>query len=112
MMVYIIMFNLTLPALVEMVLFEFKKLIEFNLLNPEGIVKLFYEFFSMARWINGISEKVINEDQEVSFFAALIVYITLSVVFLIVMLAVLVVKKLGSKKVQEYIVERKKKMVK
>jgi hypothetical protein len=39
-MVYIVEYNLQLPAIVEMLMEEFKNLIEFEAINPETIIKL------------------------------------------------------------------------
>ena len=54
-MVYIQLYNLNLPAFAELILDEFKKLIEFDSLNPESFVQKFINAdFSVASFISGV----------------------------------------------------------
>ena len=48
-----------------MVLDEIKKLIEFESINPEKIIQLFYEDFTLFGFVKGIkTQMIVNEDQE------------------------------------------------
>lgn len=42
-LVYVTIFNLEMSATTEMILDEFKKLIEFQMLNPQGFVRYFID---------------------------------------------------------------------
>ena len=101
MAVYVLLFNLKLPALAEMILQELKNLIEFRILNIEGVVRLWDEDFSLGKWMNGVKQKLVNEHQEQSFFAELIVYITLATVLALGFCAYLIVKRFGSKALKD-----------
>lgn len=85
-----------LPALAEMVLLEFKNLIEFRTLNVEGFVQLWDKDFKLGKWLNGIKTDLINEDQEKNFLAEIIVYITVAGVFIICIAVGIVLKKFGN----------------
>ena len=54
-MVYASLFNLQMSAITEMILAEFQKLIEFQMLNPQNFVQTFIdEEFTIASWMSGI----------------------------------------------------------
>ena len=55
MLVYIQLYNIKLPAVSEMIMIEFQKLIEFHALNPEKLIQMLIdEDFTFAKWIKGI----------------------------------------------------------
>lgn len=62
-LVYIIFFNISIAAPVEMLLLEFKKLIEFRSLNVDSFVQMWQPKFKVADWITGVRERIVSEDQ-------------------------------------------------
>ena len=59
--VYITLFEIQIPSIAELVLLEFKKLLEFEAANPESMIKLFNPDFDLKNWLSGV-KKYINED--------------------------------------------------
>ena len=83
---------MNLPAFSEIILGEFKKLIEFDSLNPESFVKKFINAdFTVTSFISGVKSQIISEDQSktvlnqllVVFFVAslFVAFVTLLSVF-------------------------------
>ena len=84
MMVYVMLFNLQISAVTEMILEEFKKLVEFQLLNPEKLLQQVYDpEFTIKGWIFATKEQIISKDQMVSMLDELIVYIFIVALFLL-----------------------------
>ena len=59
---YLSIYSVQIPANAEMFISEFTKLIEFEFLNPEGLVRIFKPDFVLKEWITGNYENVINND--------------------------------------------------
>ena len=86
-LVYIMEFNLNMPALVEMLLNQFKSLIQFDAINPESFAKMVLgNDFTFYRFITGSTQTIVDEDQKVSMMSDLMVYIFSVIVFLSSML--------------------------
>ena len=67
-----------------MILAEFQKLIEFQMLNPEKLIQQIYdEDFSIRNWISGVKVKIVSKDQQQSVLDDCLVYILIAGVFLI-----------------------------
>ena len=57
---------------------EFKKLIEFDLLNPQGMIETFEPDFDLKETLFGMKQQLlVSEDQKASMFDDLTVYIML-----------------------------------
>ena len=61
-LVYVILFNLRLPALSLMILEEIRSLIEFQALNITKLVQLFDPDFDLKQWLVGVKVVVVNQD--------------------------------------------------
>jgi len=59
---YLVIYDVPLPANSIIYITEFTKLIEFDILNPEGIIKLHDEDFVLENFISGMKEKVVSQD--------------------------------------------------
>ena len=84
-LVYVLSFNLKIPALTEIILIEFKNLIEFNALNIETIVLMFNPEFSLTQWLRGAEQPIVNEDQKVSVMADINVYLSIAVLIFLIL---------------------------
>ena len=62
-MVYASLFNLQMSAITEIMLEEFQKLIEFQMLNPQNFVQTFIdEEFTIASWMSGVKNQIASAD--------------------------------------------------
>ena len=104
---YLVIFNyLPIPANTSIFIQEFTKAIEFESLNPVGVVRFFNPDFELDRWIDGRDENevVTNPDQTATLFRDLRMIVILGISFF----AVLIIMKLISflsKKHRRYINE-------
>ena len=88
-LVYVLCFNLKLPALTEIILIEFKNLIEFRALNIEAVVQMFEPGFSLAQWLRGTKQAIINDDQKVSIMAELNVYLAVAALIMFILVIIM-----------------------
>ena len=71
---YLIIYDTIIPSSAEMYLTEITKIIEFDIISPEGFIKIFKPEFDLRAFISG-TKVAINKDQEVSIIKDLQVYI-------------------------------------
>jgi hypothetical protein len=65
-----------MPAIAELFVEQVQKVIEFDLLNPQGIIQLFDEDFTFKEFFAGVKGKLVtNKDQEASILGDLSLYI-------------------------------------
>jgi len=82
---------------------EFTKIIEFSLLEPEPLIKLFYPEFDLMAFVKGEKVMVTDKDQEASVLKDLKVYIGLAagVVLLVLSLVIFRLVKMFRAKIEE-----------
>lgn len=56
--VYYSIYVITFPANTEVFVDEFRNLVEFKILNPEGIIKVFYPEFTLKKFMFGVKTKI------------------------------------------------------
>ena len=90
-LVYILLFNLQLPAISDIILGEFRKLIEFDLLNPEKFIQNFIDpEFTINSVVTGVKQAIESEDQEKTVLKdLLIIFFIIAAVFTGVVIAVI-----------------------
>mgnify|MGYP000886203549 CR=1 FL=1 len=59
---YTMRYKVKLPSITEMVLIEFQKIIEFDILNPEGFAKYIDPEFDLKAWLTGVKKNIVNTD--------------------------------------------------
>lgn len=84
-MCYMSIYDVNFPSSADMYVQEFTKIIEFDILEPEGFVGIFVEDFDLRAFITGTAIAM-NKDQEASVVRDLQVYI-LGIVVISVLLA-------------------------
>ena len=87
-MTYVFYFNIRLASPVEIFLLEFQKLIEFQNLNIDSIIQIWYPDFSLADLIQGYKERIVSEDQGFSILNQLqliLLALALFILFLVAM---------------------------
>ena len=93
---------------------EFKKIIEFDILSPEGFIKIFNSDFDLRAFITG-QAVAINADQEASVIKDMQVYILIAILGAIVLVVVLAgvfcLKKKHSDKIKKTMVKAKDEMI-
>jgi hypothetical protein len=97
-----------MPIIAQTYIEQFIKLIEFDILNPEGIIKLFDEKFSFQAFVTGSDDP----DSKPNVVAELIIYISAaSAVLLAIIFFILLkfIKKIN--KVVNKLWEKLKKMI-
>jgi len=85
MIVYIEFYVIRIPSSADIYVEQFTHMIEFDVLNPQSICKLFDEDFDLNAWIVGKKATIINKDHSVSIFEDLQLYIFVGSAFLIFM---------------------------
>jgi hypothetical protein len=103
MICYITYYVLKIPGNAEIYVEQFTKLIEFDILNPESIVKIFDPSFNLQEWVAGTKATVLNKDHEQSIFKDLTLYI-FAIVFAVLTLILLCVAAFVFKKHKKKIV--------
>ena len=89
---YLAMYNIVLPANSQIFQEQFTNLIEFELLQPEPLIQIFYPEFNLMAFIKGAKIMVTNKDQEASVLNDLRLWIFLIFLGLVVLLVLLIVR--------------------
>lgn len=93
---------------------EFKKIIEFDILSPEGFIKIFSSDFDLRAFITG-SKVAINADQEASVVKDMQVYIMVAVLavagLLVALAGIFLLKKKHSDKIKGKLAKAKNDMI-
>lgn len=113
-MCYMKVYDTFFPQSAETFLKEFTKIIEFDVISPEGFIQMFNKDFDLRAYITG-NPVAINADQEASVVKDMQVYILIgitSIVFLIIAISLtLLLKSKYSKKIKEKLVQTKDKAI-
>ena len=80
-----------MPANSQIFRDEFIKIIEFELLQPEPFIQIFYPEFNMMNWVNGMKVMVTDRDQEQSVANDMKLYMFLAAIGTIIVLILSVV---------------------
>ena len=96
-MTYVIYFNIKIAAPVEMFLLEFQKLIEFQNLNMDSIIQIWYPEFSLNDWVQGYKERIVSEEQGMSILKQLQVFVLAVIVYGLVILVMWIGSKYREK---------------
>lgn len=93
MLAYLRIFEVPIPANLDLFLNEMTKLVEFEMLNVNFILSMIWPDFDLKAWLNGGLRNFKNPDQDVSVLDDLNVYIMFLVIFvaIVVLLIILVV---------------------
>ena len=83
-MCYVNVYDIFFPQSADDYLIEFTKIIEFDILSPEGAIKVFNPDFDLSGFISGY-QVAINKDQEASVMKDMQVYI-MAAIFSIILL--------------------------
>jgi len=97
---YLTYYDISLPSNSDLYVSQFTNIIEFKVLNPEGIIKIFDPTFNLKEFINGAKANVVSRAQTVSVMSDLFIFIFIggvSAVFLLVMVLLTLVKKFKEK---------------
>ena len=62
MVCYLSMYDISIPSNADIYVEQFTKLIEFDILNPEGLVKMVDPEFNLKEFISGQMRNVVSED--------------------------------------------------
>ena len=73
-----------------MFLEQFIKLIEFDVMNPQGIIRLFFPDFDLAELIGGVKDNMVSEDEGVSFLDEMKMYVLAGGAFILFVVLLLV----------------------
>lgn len=79
---------------------EFTKMVEFSLLKPEPLIKLFKPDFDILTYVKGKKIMVVNEDQEASILKDLKVYMFLIVAFVFMIIVISIFRLVKSLRVK------------
>ena len=116
MVVYVYLFNIKMPAIAQIVMSQFKQLIEFHILNPEKLhQKLTDPDFRLAKAIRGIEGEYESQDQQWSVFQEIFVFFFLAMlclgVILVLILVSLKVSKNTRAEIRKHVQSVKKRVV-
>ena len=84
-----------------MVLMEFKKIIEFEFLKPEGFIKLWKPDFKFNEWITGMKADIVNPDQNISMMDSLVIYIGVGAAGVVTLVLLFVMSFICRKRVKK-----------
>ena len=107
---YMMYYNISLPSITEMVLQEFKKIIEFEFLNPEGMVRLWKPDFKLNEWMTGVKADIINPEKSNSMMDSLIVYIGVGAAGVVTLVSLFITSYICRKRVKKQFDKIKKKL--
>ena len=93
-----------------MVLIEFKKIIEFEFLNPEGMIKLWKPDFKLNEWVTGVKSDIVNPDKNNSIMNNLIVYIGAGAAAVVILVSLFILSYICRKRVKKQFDKIKKKL--
>ena len=96
-MTYVIHFNIKIAAPVEMFLLEMQKLIEFQNLNLDSIIQIWYPEFSLDDWVQGYKERIVSEEQGMSILKQLQVFVLAVIVYGLVILVMWIASRYKEK---------------
>jgi hypothetical protein len=113
-MCYMKVYDTFFPQSADDYLKQFTKIIEFDILSPEGFIKIFNTDFDLRAWVTG-QKVAINADQEASVVKDMQVYIMVAVVAVVTLiLAILgmhMLKAKHSKKIKTELQKAKDEMI-
>ena len=109
-MCYVVIYDVALPANAAIYVTEFIKLIEFDVLNPEAIVRLWIPDFELDTFITGVQSQIIfSKDQEANVLKDTKIFILMiAVAILVVGCSSMLVCKFKSKMFNKLKETRKK----
>ena len=113
MVCYLSTYDITIPSNADIYITQFTKLIEFDVLNPEGLIRIFDPGFKLKEFIVGKTRNQVSDDQEASIIYDLRIWIFAAIGFLVgvIVLALGIAIKNCRGKVKELLSKLKKKMV-
>jgi hypothetical protein len=97
---YMKIYSFTVPSNAEMIINEVTKIIEFEVLNPQGIVRIFVPNFKLSDLIFERDANSLKPDDAKGIFEYLQMYIVFFIMFVIVlvlMILLMVIKKIYTK---------------
>ena len=80
-----------------MFLLEMQKLIEFQNLNMDSIIHIWYPEFSLNDWVQGYKERIVSEEQEMSILKQLQVFVLAVIVYGLVILVMWIASRYREK---------------
>lgn len=81
-------YDTRIPANAEIYIGEFKKMIEFEMLDPANMIKLVWEDFDLWDYLSGVQSKIISKEQSASIVKDLRMYLLVAVfVFIFLVIA-------------------------
>ena len=93
---YLSIYEVAMPANAEIYVERFTNIIQFEFLNPEGIVRVWIEKWSFDDWLRGGKiEPLLSPDQEISMLVDLKMYLVIGVLLVLVAVVGGVFEKLG-----------------
>ena len=110
---YLSQYSITIPSNSDMFRDEFTKVIEFSLLEPEPLIKLFYPEFDLMEFIKGGKVMVTDKDQDASVLKDMKIYLFIAAGAVFVVLTLLIFKLVQRfrAKIEEKLNDAKKKFM-
>lgn len=84
--VYLSFYHITIPANSQIFRDSFKNIIEFELMQPEPLIQIFYPEFNLMAFIKGEKIMVTDKDQEASVLNDLRLYILIAMIGLTILI--------------------------
>ena len=100
---YINYYVIVIPSTADLYVEQFKQIIEFKILKPDGFIKLFYPEFDLQEFIAGKKALILNKDQDASILTDLSFYIEIIGFIIIVLVIALIIAAIT--KYRKYILD-------
>ena len=90
---YLSFYEVTLPSNSQIYRDQVTSLIEFDILNPEGLIRIFNPEFDLMKWIKGDKDlQIVDKDQANSVLNDMKVYLLVSTVMTLTLIGMLVIR--------------------